>query len=427
MDADVIIVGAGLSGLTCAVELRRRGLEPLLIEAADAVGGRVRTDVVDGFLLDRGFQVLLTSYPNARAFLDISALQLGKFSPGAWMGMADGLGGGYLVADPLRQPLELAATLRAPIGNLTDKFLILKMRRMLRKRGPDRIEEWTQISARNWLQAFGFSEKVIDYFFKPFFRGILLEEQLASEAWLLATLYHYFSTGYAALPAGGMQAIPKQLAQQLGDKRILLNSPVTKVGTDRVHLADGRTFSAGRIVVACDQTAAVALNTIQNADAFNGCGCHYFWAPENPLARSNLLWLNASGTGAVSQIATPAGVQSSYAPAGHCLVSVGTTGKKAVTKSDLLVELRAYFGAVVDNWQALADYWIPQALPKREPSATRRIFAGYRLVEGRYLCGDHLSYGSIDGALASGAATARAVTKDLSNEPKTHSIATATT
>jgi phytoene dehydrogenase-like protein len=427
MDADVIIVGAGLSGLTCAVELRRRGFEPLLIEAADAVGGRVRTDVVDGFLLDRGFQVLLTSYPNARAFLDISALQLGKFSPGAWLGMADGSGGGHLVADPLRQPLELAATLRAPIGNLADKFLILKMRRMLRKRGPDRIQEWTQISARDWLKAFGFSEKIIGQFFKPFFRGILLEEQLASEAWLLATLYHYFSTGYAALPAGGMQAIPRQLAQQIGDESILLNSTVAKVGSNKVHLADSRTYSARRIVIACDQTAGRKLNTIEDTVAFNGCGCHYFVARENPLARANLLWLNASGKGAVAQIVTPAGAQPAYAPPGHCLISVGTTGDQAVSKPALLAELRTYFGAVVDDWQALADYWIQRALPKREPSKTQRSFASYRLVEGRYLCGDHLSYGSIDGAIASGAATARALATDFANGQKTSPETSATT
>lgn len=408
MNADVIVVGGGISGLTCALELQRGGFEVLVLEAADAVGGRIRTDSVDGFLLDRGFQVLLTSYPHARAYLDYDLLKLKTFAAGAWLGKADGKGGGCLVADPLRQPLHLPATLRAPVGRMVDKFLILKMRRLLRKQPPERSPEWIRNSARDWLRAFGFSDTVIGQFFKPFFRGILLEDHLDSEAWLLATLYHYFSTGYAALPASGMQALPEQLAAQLGPERIQLNTRVIEVGSDSVQLQNGTRLRAKQVVVACDQSACVTLGLMDKAIAFNGSGCHYFVAEENPLPRGNLLWLNASGSGAVSQIVTPASVQPSYAPAGRCLISVGTTGSGPTVKSDLLAELKGYFGDVVEKWQALAEYWIPQALPKRKAGG-ETDFQPYTTINGIHLCGDHLSFGSIDAAMASGAAVARAI------------------
>ena len=221
--ADVVVVGAGLSGLSCALLLERAGVNVHVVEAADAVGGRVRTDEVDGFLLDRGFQVLLTAYEEVQSQVDLPRLDLRSFDPGSiiWNGRSlEQLG------DPFRNPTSAMASLSAKVGSLGDKMKVAGLRRRLTAgtvadcfAGPER-------STQEELQAEGFSADFIDTFFRPFLGGVFLERELRTSASLLRYYFRCFAIGDATLPAGGMQRLPELLASPL-EERITLNTPVS--------------------------------------------------------------------------------------------------------------------------------------------------------------------------------------------------------
>ena len=180
---DVVIVGAGLSGLAAARQIQQSGLSVVILESSDAVGGRVRTDKVDGFLLDRGFQVLLTAYPELATQVDMNALDLQAFDPGAlvWMQSKNGgPGKGHVVSDPFRKPSTLFATTFAPIGSLIDKIRIVFLRlRVLRGAAPNLLRN-KDMSTLDALRNAGFSQRMIETFFKPLFGGVQLDTPLAT-------------------------------------------------------------------------------------------------------------------------------------------------------------------------------------------------------------------------------------------------------
>lgn len=412
---DVIIVGGGLAGLSCAVQLKKAGLRIQLLEQAGEVGGRVRTDEQEGFRLDRGFQVMLTAYPRCQALLDYDALHLGLFEPGAVVQLSGGKR--CSVSDPFRQPLRALPTVWAPIGTIKDKWHVLRLRALLGSDVPDRVPEWTDVSAEEWLREFGFSSKMISRFFRPFFTGIFLDRSLATSAWMLGYTYHYFTRGYAALPRGGMRAIPDQLAARIGDESIRTGVQVTEVRADGVTLTDGTRVSAAAVVVAVDGDAARRWFPELPKRGWQSAGCFYFEAAKSPLAGRRSIWLNATGHGRISQIAVPSDIALGYAPPGRSLVSVGAVGDEdARTDPDLIRrEAESYFGESVRTWRFLKGYSIPQALPVSTPEALAALGERPASFAGVHLCGDHLSVGSIDAAMAGGIATAAIVEKQLSS------------
>ena len=210
---DTIVIGAGLAGLTCALELRRRGLQVCVLEAADAVGGRVRTDEHEGFLLDRGFQVLLTAYPHAKRYLDYEALELEEFFAGALIYTGRSF---EKVADPVRHPVAGVQTLLAKVGTRGDKLRIGQMRARLLVDTLDKIYAREDDDTLTWLRDQGFSEEFIDQFFRPFYGGVMLDDELETSSKMLEFTYKMFSDGATALPTRGMGALPEQLADQIG-------------------------------------------------------------------------------------------------------------------------------------------------------------------------------------------------------------------
>jgi phytoene dehydrogenase-like protein len=406
----VVIIGAGVAGLSCALRLQEQGISCVILEASDAPGGRVRTDSVDGFLLDRGFQVLLTAYPEAQRLLDSNALRLGTFAPGALVRIR---GKFHRVSDPFRQPWELPTTLLAPIGSLADKLAIARLRSHVLKGTAGEIWERPETSSLEALRSFGFSPRIIDSFFRPFFGGIFLETELATSSRMLEFVFRMFSQGRAALPAAGMGAIPEQLAGRLPPGTVRTGARVELIGEGRVVLVRGERVAAAAVVIATEAPEAARLLPDLHPPGSHDTACLYYAAPKAPIPQA-LLVLNGEGSGPVDNLCVPSAVSPTYAPAGQALISATVVGAADADEKSLEIEVRrhltSWFGIAVADWRHLRTYRIPLALPARkslEPAALP-----VRRRPGLYLCGDHRETPSLQGAMASGRRAAEAVSED---------------
>lgn len=436
-DQDVIIVGAGLAGLACAVELARCGRRPLIVEKGSAVGGRIRTDRVDGFLLDRGFQVLLTAYPAARDLLDYNTLRLAPFDSGALIWRREG-SRLKLVSDPLRHPSQTVRTLTSGIGTLADKVRLLAMRRAISRGTPRSVLEREEITTREALeQRFHFSTDMIEGFLKPFAAGFTLSPTLSASSRLFEYSMRMFSEGTAAVPAQGMQAIPEQLAARftgmLSGQHLLLNTAVATLETGRVLLDDGQSLEASHVVVATDNPMAHLLlsngikkqKNVALADSRKVTTLYY--AATQPPVGDRLLVLNGSGGhGLVNSVAVMSNVAPSYAPEGQSLVSVTVLGSPALDDNALdgavRRELSTWFPESFEpalaetsaekNWRHLRTYRIAHALPVQDPPVLSPPEREVHLGPGLWVCGDHRDQASIQGALASGRRTAEAIVRN---------------
>ena len=362
MKRDVVIVGAGLAGLCCARTLSDAGATVRVLEASDGVGGRVRSDVVDGFVLDRGFQVLLTAYSQARAFLDYAALDLKTFDPGArvWTGK-----GFATVGDPFRDPRRLWDTLRADVGSLFDKLRILKLRR--RALAGDAFAVAERSTAEE-LRRLGFDTRMIERFFRPFLGGVFLEGGLETSNRMLYFTWRHFSAGDTAVPARGIGRISAQLAEGLPPDTVRLGAEVAAVHADRVVLADGETVF-GRPVVAADPRAAAKLLGFDPPDT-RQTTCVWYAADAAPLAGRSLI-LDGTGQGPVNHLAVMSEVAPDYAPPGQALISANVLGLPGDDDDGLdraiRRQLAGWFGGAVAGWQRLAVQRIRHALPAQPP------------------------------------------------------------
>ena len=319
----IIIVGAGMAGLSCATWLRRAGREVLLLEAADAVGGRVRTDLTPaGFRLDRGFQVLLTDYPEARRIFDYGALQLRPFRQGAVIRLADGRE--TTLQNPLRQPLAAFSALASPIGSFGDKLLILKLALQVQQAKPEELLARPGTSTLDFLRGYGWSEQIINAFFRPFFGGVFLDRDLGTASNFFAFVFQQFLRGDAAVPALGMQQMPEQLAARLPAGSLRLNTPVAAIEGRTVRLESGETLQAAAVVLATDGSVpaqlvpGLALPEHGRIAPARRTTCTYFSGPASSAAYvDKLLRLNAMPAALAHNVAFPAEVSLAYAPAGN--------------------------------------------------------------------------------------------------------------
>jgi phytoene dehydrogenase-like protein len=407
---EVLIIGAGLAGLACARTLHRRGVRFLLLDASDWIGGRVRTDAVDGFRLDRGFQVLLTAYPEAQAQLDYERLGLYVFEPGA---LIRAEGRFCEIADPFRQPARVLRTLSAPIGSLSDKVRIALLRWRTARSSVAEIFAREDSSTWDWLRAHGFSQRVIRRFFQPFYGGVFLDPNLRVSSRLFEFTFKMFAEGDAAVPERGMQAIPEQLAEEFPAGSVRLEAPVEAIEGNRARLAGGESLRADAIVVATDGSAAARLLPQLKPCPARGVTCLYFAAAEPPVNRP-ILVLNGSGRGRVNHLHVASAVTPSCAPPGQALVSVSIAGiptrDDASLQTAVREQLRRWYGGAVNSWRLLRVYRIPNALPAMTvPGRARSV----RLAPGLYVCGDHRASPSIQGALESGRLAGEALLRDF--------------
>jgi phytoene dehydrogenase-like protein len=411
--SDILIIGAGLAGLACARHLSDAGVSFQVIEASDGIGGRVRTDQVEGFLLDRGFQVLLTAYPEAQRTLDYHALDLKKFTPGAFSWFAGRLN---KLVDPWRTPGAWGEALRSDFGGFFDKLRILRLRSRLRDSAIDQIFQRPERSTKEALFAAGFSDEFIHRFFRPFLGGILLDGELKSSSRMFEFVFKMLSEGDTAVPARGMGAIPAQLASHLPADSIRLNAHAESLHENELILSGGESLRARAIVVAADGPSAAHL--VGEAEpASRSVSCFYYATDEPPIPHPMLV-LNGDGAGPVNNFAVMSQIAPSYAPAGKSLVSVTVLGTQQLTDQQLsgfvIAQMKNWFGAIAGSWRHLRSYRIPHAQPQQYPGALEPPQRPVRVRPGIYVCGDHRDNASINGAMLSGRRAAEAVLADLS-------------
>jgi phytoene dehydrogenase-like protein len=410
---DVAVVGAGLAGLTCARRLHEGGAAPVVLEASDGIGGRVRTDRVDGFLLDRGFQTLLTAYPEAQRLLDLEALEPGEFYPGALIRAA---GRFHRVADPFRRPRDALTAFLSPVCRLRDYPRLARLRGRARAGTVEGLFARRETTALDVLQRLELSPELVDCFFRPFLGGVFLDRELGTSSRMLDFVIRMFSLGSAVLPANGMGSIPEQLAAGLPRDTIRTNAPVAAVEEGAVVLATGGRVEATAVVVAADGTQAARLVGVPEP-GWRGVTCLYFDADAPPV-EGPILALDGDGDGPVNNLCVPSQVVSSYAPAGRALVSASVLGDRpesdAELESAVRTQLEGWFGPAVRRWRHLRTYRIGRALPVRTPPSFEPADRAVRLRPGLYVCGDHRETPSIQGAMASGRRAAQAVLEELS-------------
>lgn len=397
-DVDVVIVGAGLAGLCAARATTRAGLTTRVLEASDGVGGRVRTDVVDGYRLDRGFQILLTAYPEVVAQLDLAALDLRVFDPASlvWTGSAL-----QRVADPLRQPGALLATVRSDVGSLADKARIGLLRQRLVHTAAVRLLQGPDRSTSRALADAGFSDKVVQRFFRPLLGGILLDPSLDTSARMFEVIFRTLALGEAAVPALGMQAIPDQLAASLPEATVRLATPVERIEGTTALAADGTAVRGRALVVATEGPAAARLVGTPDPGS-KSVSAIWFSAPEPPVrGRSIVLDGEGGRTGPVANLAVLSEVAPSYAPVGRSLVVAACPGDVSASVADAArSQLARWFGPGVAAWEELRVDRILHGQPLARPGFSPK--QAVDLGDGRFVAGDHRDTPSIQGAMFSG-------------------------
>jgi phytoene dehydrogenase-like protein len=411
--ADVLVVGAGLAGLCCARRLAERGLSTIVLEASDGVGGRVRSDEVAGFRLDRGFQVLSTAYPEARAVLDYGALDLHAFYPGALVRFG---GRFHRVADPWRHPLDGMAGVLSPIGSFADKLRVARLRHRACAGSRAELFARPETTGERLLRRLGFTDAMIDRFFRPFVGGVMLDRNLGASSRMLEFVFRMLASGDAALPANGMGAIPAQIAAALAAGRVRGAAPGAANDAGRCTQRSGEVFTGRAIVVATEGPEAARLLDLPPPSPSRGVTCLYYAAARAPIAEPILI-LDGDGRGPVNNLCLPSVVAPGYAPPGTTLVSATVLGAPAhddeALDAAVRTQMTAWFGASVRTWRHLRTYRIDHALPGIDTPTLDVPDRSIRLRPGLYVAGDYRVSASIQGAMIAGRHAADAVADEL--------------
>ncbi|MFF3348829.1 NAD(P)/FAD-dependent oxidoreductase [Streptomyces sp. NPDC002779] len=403
---DVLVVGAGVAGLACARDLLEAGLGVQVLEASDEVGGRMRSDRVEGFVVDRGFQVFNTSYPQVRRRLVLKDLGLRPFTPGV---LVHGPEGRLRFSDPTRRPRTLPDLLPGRLAGPRDLAAlgVLCARDMLAP--ARRLKRTADTTTRTALAQAGISDDLVQRFFRPFLSGVFLEDELVTSGRVFHLVWRSMLRGTLCLPAHGVGAVPRALAAALPTGTVRLDTPVERLTGAGVLTAGGRELPARAVVVASGPGTVAALLPGVGLPAYRVVTTYFHVAPHSPLGEPTLLvdtrrrFLN---TCVLSDVVPE------YAPAGHALIATSVLGHDVEGRESQVREaVGEAYGTGTDAWQLLTVRTVEDALPAMAPP--QPLSRTSRVGPGRYVCGDHRATGSVQGALASGARAAREVLRDL--------------
>lgn len=401
----MIVVGAGLSGLAASRRLQAAGRSVTVLEASDGAGGRVRTDTVDGWLLDRGFQVFDTGYPEPKRLFTPSeraTWDLRELPNAARVRLGDTF---HRVGDPRQQPKDALTTLLAPIGSVRDKAALGALLLRVWSTKGDRLLDRPERTALENFRAAGLSDAVIDRLLRPFLAGVVLEDELTTSSRFVELVLRSFARGRQTLPAAGIGALPATLASGLDDVRFEVRVDQVK---PREVVANGERITAEAVIVAVDPPAASDLvPALGAAPRMRSVTTAYFAADRSPTGGDGSLCI---GPGPLTNAVTLTDSVSTYGPAGRSLISVSTL-EPDLTEGAMRGQLAQWFGPAVADWELIRRYDIAAALPAADPPMGR-LRRPVRIEAGLYVCGDHRDSPSQQGALVSGRRAADAVLSD---------------
>jgi phytoene dehydrogenase-like protein len=410
MKYDVVIVGAGLAGLACGKTLQQNNLSFIILEADDRPGGRIKTDLVDGYLLDHGFQVLQTGYPEAKKMLDYDALALKKFPSGVAVHRKQK---NAIIADPRQHPRYLLSTVASTVGTLSDRLAMLKLSRFVCSGSIEELFEQQEETTIEFLQKWGFSKGFIRSFFVPFFAGTSLDPGIKASSRVLKYIFRVFTQGDAAVPAKGMGEIPGSLAADLPEEAIQYSKKVIKVAKGSVTLADGTVIYGREVVLATSLPALEELlpGALPQASSV-GEKCLYYAADWQPPIKEPFLVLNGDGRGPINNMAFPSLVAPEYSSSGKTLIAAVVLGDE-MKRDNLERAVRdqciEWFGRDAENWHHLRTYTIDHALPDQQAPTANPYCLPSPIRPGIRLCGEYQSLPGIQWALLSGRKTAEAI------------------
>ena len=402
-DKKITIIGAGISGLITAIELEKLGYHPTIIEATDRVGGRVKTDLVDGLQLDHGFQVLLEAYPQAKKYLNFGDLELQKLVPGAIIYKN---GKSTLIGDPLRNFSLLIPTILSNIGSIKDKLAIFRLNLELKNKTIDAIFNEKQVSTLDYLKKKGFSNRIIQNFFRPFFSGIFLETQLRTSSAMFQFTYKMFGEGLAVIPKNGIQAIPNQLQSVLKKTTFKFNTKVKTVQGNQINLDNGIVMNSDVIVIATEASKLLGLEKSIN---WKSCDTLYFEV-ENKTIKKPIIGLLTNDAALINNFFFTTSIKNNNTTKVEVL-SVTIVKEHHLSETELITQVKKELqqNCKIVTKRFIKRYHIKNALPDLEQVTNEGTTKHFQFSDHIYLAGDHQINGSLNAAMSSGALVAQLI------------------
>ena len=411
-DYKIHIIGAGVSGLIAAKVLEDHGYHPIILEATDRAGGRVKSDIISGYILDHGFQVLLTAYPAAKKYLDLEALELQKFMPGA--AIFDS-GKQRIIGDALRDISLLFPTLFSGIGNFNDKLKVLKLNNILKRKSLSALFMEKEQTTLSFLSDFGFSNQMINQFFKPFFTGIFLEPDLNTSSRMFQFVYKMFGEGYAALPKSGIEAIPKQLSQNLKKTNFRYNTSVSRIKNKELVLEHGEIVETDYTIVATE--ASTLIENLSNQPLeWNSCETLYFETKTRVVSKP-IIGLVANNTALINNLFYHTSLKNNGNPENE-LLSVTVVKNHNLSPKALIAKVEEELDqhCNIKAHKFLKKYTISKALPKINSLQYELSPSETRLTSHIFLSGDTQLNGSLNAAMISGERAALGLIQGISGD-----------
>lgn len=406
---DIYIIGAGISGLIAAYELEQKGYKPTIIEKTDSVGGRVKTIDENGFALDLGFQVLLDAYPMANKYLNMEELQLTKLESGAMVYVGDKT---YLIGDPLRNLRVLIPTLLADVGSIKDKLKILSLSNKVKRKSIEEIFQSPETTTKEYLEDFGFSSKIIERFFKPFFAGIFLEPDLKTSSRMFEFVYKMFGEGYACIPKNGIGEISKQLKSKLKNTEFIFNREVKKVTSEHIIIDSDEQIPHKEVIVT--NKASIDVDSSNEKVDWKECMCLYFEVDKTNIPKRTIALISDSG-----KLSNNLYAYKDY-NTGKNILSV-TTLKHYNMKDEEVIdkitaEVKQYTSA--SDVRYIQSYRIRHALPDIRNLRHTANRDEIEIMENVYLAGDYLLNGSLNAAMESGRLAAMGIVENAKSNTR---------